>query len=132
MADSDRSGGSVVLVGGKQTPSWDLDVAFDVVQLRDRVAIIDCVETTDVSCVVVDGKEADRLETVASIFDNRIGASQTRDEPEERPTDEPKVEPKEPSNPDDRDGELELVDGAVTAEATIGEATVSTGDARWV
>ncbi|WP_254525229.1 sensor histidine kinase [Natrinema caseinilyticum] len=64
-----RSGQPVVLVGGEQTPSWGLEVAFDVVRLRDRAAVLDCVETTDVGCVVVDGTGAERLETVASVSD---------------------------------------------------------------
>nr|WP_277410129.1 ATP-binding protein [Natrinema longum] len=47
----------------------DLAVAFDVVAVRDRTAAVDSLEATAVSCVVVDGTEADRVDTVAAIHE---------------------------------------------------------------
>ncbi|PCR91490.1 sensor histidine kinase [Natrinema ejinorense] len=62
-----RSGQRVVFVGGDSTPPRDLAVAFDVVAVRDRTAAVDSLEATAVSCVVVDGTEANRVDTVAAI-----------------------------------------------------------------
>ncbi|QLG49291.1 ATP-binding protein [Natrinema halophilum] len=64
-----QSGQRVVYVGDGLTPLRDFEERFDVVHLRDRTAVVDCVETTDVRCVVVDGTGPDPLEMVAAASD---------------------------------------------------------------
>ncbi|WP_455447921.1 PAS domain S-box protein [Natrinema thermotolerans] len=63
-----RAGQHVVFVGNP-TPPCDLDAAFDVVTAGDRAAVVDCLETTRVDCVIVDGTGSDRVETVATVRD---------------------------------------------------------------
>ncbi|OLZ39703.1 histidine kinase [Natrinema saccharevitans] len=63
-----RVGQRVVFVGDP-TPPRDLAGAFDVVRPGDRAAVVDCLETTPVNCVVVDGTESDRVATVAAVRD---------------------------------------------------------------
>jgi len=65
-----RAGQSVVVVGGdEQTPPQALDDAFEVDAVQDRAAVLERVETAPVGCVVVDGSDSDRIETVAAIRD---------------------------------------------------------------
>ncbi|AGB30441.1 multi-sensor signal transduction histidine kinase [Natrinema pellirubrum DSM 15624] len=63
-----RAGQHVVFVGNP-TPPCDLDAAFDVVTAGDRATVVDCLETTRVDCVIVDGTGSDRVETVATVRD---------------------------------------------------------------
>ncbi|WP_408956903.1 ATP-binding protein [Natrinema sp. 74] len=62
-----RIGRAVVFVSDDPTPPRVLEDAFDVEVLRDRAAVVDRVDTTAVSGIVVDGTDADRIETVAAI-----------------------------------------------------------------
>ncbi|WP_254762030.1 sensor histidine kinase [Natrinema marinum] len=62
-----RAGQSVVVVGDEPTSAHELGGAFDVVAIQDRGAVLERIETAAVDCVVVDGSDADRVETVAAI-----------------------------------------------------------------
>ncbi|MFC6768398.1 histidine kinase, partial [Natrinema soli] len=61
--------GHLVVLVGDEPPMGELAVEFEVVTVRERTRAIDRVETAAVSCVVVDGREDDRLETVAAVHE---------------------------------------------------------------
>ncbi|WP_226480597.1 PAS domain S-box protein [Natrinema amylolyticum] len=64
-----RSGHRVVFAGDDPTSLDGLETAFDVVAPGDRAAVIDCLESTAIDCVVVAGTGTDRVETVAAAAD---------------------------------------------------------------
>jgi PAS domain S-box-containing protein len=59
--------GQPVVFVGDEPPMGELAVEFEIVTVRERTRAVDRVETAAVSCVVVDGREDDRLETVAAV-----------------------------------------------------------------
>ncbi|WP_222916773.1 PAS domain S-box protein [Natrinema sp. SYSU A 869] len=64
-----RAGQRVVFVGDDSTPLDALEAAFDVVVPEERAAVIDCLESTAIGCIVVDGTGTDRVATVAVAAD---------------------------------------------------------------
>jgi len=65
-ADSDWNR-SARRVRRRRATDGELAVEFEIVTVRERTRAVDRVETAAVSCVVVDGREDDRLETVAAV-----------------------------------------------------------------